>query len=109
MAKQADEEARLQGKKLRYLVLDLSSSPYTDSTVMHMLTDAITYFAEMGVKFCLAGPNTTTRSMLRKGQLVDKIGERYVFATLHQADMYCQEMIRSGKEEEIVVPVGDHH
>lgn len=108
-AKDVDEAARAQGTRLRYLVLDMSSSPYTDSTVMHMLSDAVDYFAGMGVRFCLAGPNTTTRTMLRKGKLVDKIGERYIFATLHQANLYCRQMMAQGKEEEFHIVVDDHH
>lgn len=109
MAKQAGAEASLEEKRLRYVVLSLAGTPHVDSTVMHMLTDASSYFGGDGVRFILTDVNESSRLLLRKGKVLDKIGERYVFGTLHQANLYALDMIRSGKEEQISVAIDDHH
>jgi len=89
----ADRFRGAGGAPLRYIVVDLSPVARVDATATHMLEDLLKLLDDRGVTLVLSNPSANVMRMLDRGHITEKLGVDHVFVRMHDAVVYCVQMI----------------
>ena len=77
------------GRRVDFIILDLSPVSHIDTTGLHVLEDMHATQKREGVKICFCNPNIPVSMRLVKSGLVDQIGREYFFSSVIDAVQWC--------------------
>lgn len=80
--------------RLRFVILDLSSSPTFDATAVHFINDFLDELTRDGATLVLANPSRQVVSILRAARLVPKIGAANIQVDVAEAVAYVEAAIK---------------
>eukprot|EP00884_Botryococcus_braunii_P008426 jgi/Botrbrau1/17585/Bobra.0166s0027.1 len=89
----AEAHAAATGKKLLFLILDLSPVTDVDASSVHYLKDLIMEQERKGVKLALANPSRFVTHQIERAGLDKLIGREWIFVRMHQAVSSCKELL----------------
>lgn len=78
-AKEYCEVLKSMGYKNRLMIIRMRHVPFVDATGLHNLKGAIRILKESGIKIMLSGVNETVANDLKKGKVVDLVGQENIF------------------------------
>eukprot|EP01023_Acetabularia_acetabulum_P017954 TRINITY_DN19038_c0_g1_i2.p1 TRINITY_DN19038_c0_g1~~TRINITY_DN19038_c0_g1_i2.p1 ORF type:complete len:768 (-),score=144.29 TRINITY_DN19038_c0_g1_i2:2692-4830(-) len=79
-----------QGKKIRYVILDMSPVSNIDATGVHVLEEIVHEYKEREVQLVLCNPSRKVMTTMENAGLTHLIGRDYIFVRMHDAVMHCQ-------------------
>lgn len=95
-------EAR--GKRLEFIIMDLSPVTDIDASAVHFLQDWITQHQKRGVQPVFANPSRLVVRLLERSGIPKMVGEEFISVRVHDAVQYCQELMMERGRNALVLP-----
>lgn len=73
----------------KYIILDLSAVSHVDTSALHQLESMVSEYRLRGRNLVFSNPSRKVMEQLDASGLTDKIGESFLFASLHDAVEWC--------------------
>lgn len=77
-----------KGPKLQWIILNMESVNYIDSTGLHQLLELVNDYKKNNLCFCFASVKGPVRDLLIKANVVPDIGENHFFLTVPEAQNF---------------------
>ncbi|KAI3870828.1 hypothetical protein MKX03_006812 [Papaver bracteatum] len=98
-----EEKIRLSGEtSLQYVILDLSPVGSIDTSGISMLEEVKKNADRRGLKFVLANPGSEVMKKLDKSDLLEEIGQEWIYLTVGDAVGACNFMLHTYKPTSLV-------
>jgi SulP family sulfate permease len=78
-----------KGPELHWLILNMESVNYIDSTGIQQLLDLVGEQKKRKIQVCLSSVKGPVRDLLKKGAVVAEIGENHFFLTVGEAHQFA--------------------
>ncbi|EXB93349.1 Sulfate transporter 3.1 [Morus notabilis] len=95
-----DEEDRIKSAgetSLQYVILDLTAVGNIDTSGLSMVDEVKKTIERRGLKLVLANPGSEVMKKLNKSELIDKIGQEWIYLTVGEAVEACNFMLHTCK------------
>ncbi|CAH8542372.1 unnamed protein product [Heterobilharzia americana] len=79
--------------QLKFIILDISSWTYLDVVGMHIVTDVVKSYRELGIRILFTVCEPQIKSMLTSGSITLSQIEHNSFISIHDAVVYCQNIL----------------
>ncbi|CAE8606096.1 unnamed protein product [Polarella glacialis] len=87
-----------------YIILEMSPVVSVDSTAVHVLEDVVTDFRRRGIQVAFAMVGNRVSRTMQKAGLTEFIGERWFFATVHDAVVGCLRHQKAKRRQQTRLP-----
>lgn len=108
----ADELAKRDGGKVKYLILDMEPVAHVDTTALHVLLVEEMHVTQhmLGVQVCFANPGIRVMETLVKSGLFDLVGREHFFSSVIDAvDWSFDDMNHHGASQDALDPEAPVH
>lgn len=78
-----------KGPRLRWLILNMESVSYIDSTALQQLLEVVNEYKKNNLCFCFTSVKGPVRDLLIRGEVVPAIGENHFFLTVAEAQDFA--------------------
>jgi len=98
---------------VKYIILEMTPVAHIDTSGLHILMDMIKMYKERDIQLCLANPNVQVMERLDNSGLVELVGEKHIFVTVHDAVAWGLDQLdaaflsSAGSDEQGESPLGD--
>lgn len=100
-----DEEDRIKSTgetSLQYVILDMTAVGNIDTSGISMFDEVKKNIERRGLKLVLANPGSEVIKKLNKSELMDKIGQEWIYLTVGEAVEACNFMLHTCKQSDNV-------
>jgi sulfate transporter 4 len=80
---------RVTPEPIKYIVMEMTPVTSVDSTALHMLEDMHRDLKERGIRLALSTVGDRVEDTLIRSGLIEKMGEQWIFPTVHVAVQHC--------------------
>lgn len=85
----AEEQLTPSGRRIKYVILEMSPVSYIDSSGLLILREMIHDYKERGVQMCFSNPNVVVMERFVTSGLVKVIGPDHLFVRIDDAVQWC--------------------
>ncbi|CAN6558439.1 unnamed protein product [Malus baccata var. baccata] len=99
-----DEEDRIKSageSSLQYVILDMSAVANIDTSGISMLDEVKKLVDRRGLQLVLANPGGEVMKKMNKSELIEKIGQQWIYLTVAEAVAACKFMLHTTKPNPI--------
>ena len=89
MAPVLTSRMRVTPEPIKYIVMEMTPVTSVDSTALHMLEDMHRDLKERGIRLALSTVGDRVEDTLIRSGLIEKMGEQWIFPTVHVAVQHC--------------------
>jgi sulfate transporter 4 len=96
-----------RGRKLEFIIIDMSPVSDIDASAVHFLTDWIDDHKRRGIQTVFANPSRQVIQLFERAGIPKKVGEEFILVRTHDAVTYCQEiLVERGQLGDSKLPLG---
>ncbi|KAM1278886.1 hypothetical protein ACFX13_031832 [Malus domestica] len=99
-----DEEDRIKSageSSLQYVILDMSAVANIDTSGISMFEEVKKLIDRRGLQLVLANPGGEVMKKMNKSELIEKIGQQWIYLTVAEAVAACNFMLHTTKPDPI--------